>query len=349
MAIDPITGALIGGGINLLGNLLGGLFAGDDQKKAIAAAEEAQSIIDAVGAPPDTAKAIILNKFRVAGLETPELEQAVNVGVSKLAQYKEDPRFREAGAKALEKMMQQSEQGLTAQDRLAVRQLQQEQERATQSKLAQIRQEAQMRGMGGAGAGLAAELSAAQAGAERGLTGAMEVGAQSQRARMAAIQDVARQAQSMRGADLATAEVTGRAEDELKRFTAQEAIARQQRNIAAQNLAEQRNIAAQTDANRFNTVTGNEELRRQREATAADWTRGLAYGQARAATRNNMSNVYGQRAGATQQSFGDMAKGASDIFGAATRTVAKYNEKTGESLYDPVTGKPYDSKKIGTV
>jgi hypothetical protein len=323
MAINPITGAVIGGGINLLGNLLGGLFAGEDQKKAIAAAEEAQSIIDAVGAPPDTAKAIILNKFKSVGLETPELEQAVDIGVSKMGEYKEDPRFKEAGVKALEKMMQQSEQGLTAQDRLALREIQQEQERSTQGKLAQIRQEAQMRGMGGAGADLAAQLSAAQSGAERGLSSAMQVGAQAQQAKIAGIQRAAEMASGLRSADLATAQSTLGAKDQFGRFKAEEAMARQQRNIAAKNIAEQRNIARTQELANLDTAAANKELERQVTAEGTDWERGLTYGQTRAGTRTNMSKVYGQRAGAVQQSWGDMGKSTSDIFGAAT-TGKKY-------------------------
>jgi hypothetical protein len=330
-------------GVDLLTGAIGGLFAGEDRKKAEQALAEAQAIIDAVGAPPDTSKEIILEKFRSVGLESPKLEQAVDVGVSKMAQYQEDPRFREAGVKALERMMQQSQQGLTAEDRLAFRQLQQEQERATQGKLAQIRQEAQMRGMGGAGAGLAAELSAAQAGAERGLTGAMDVGAQSQRARMAALQQAAGQAQSMRGADLATAQATRGAEDEFARFRAQEAIARQRSNIAAQNLAQQRNIEREQSLSNLNVGATNRERQRQREAAAADWTRSLSYAQARAPYREQMANVYGQKAEATQQAWGNIGKGITDIYGAATKPVAKYDSKTGESLYDPYTGKKYTS------
>ena len=315
--MEPITMGLIMGGGQLLGNIVGGLFAGEDQQKAFAAAEEAQKIIDAIGAPPETAKAIILNKFKVAGLETPELEQAIDIGVSEMAQYKEDPRFREAGTKALERMMQQSEGGLTAQDRLMARQLQQEQERSTQGKLAQIRQEAQMRGMGGAGAGLAAELSAAQSGAERGLTGALQVGAQAQQAKMAALQQAAGQAQSMRSADLATAQATRTAADAFKELSAREAIARQRANVQAKNLAQQRNLATEQRVGEMNVAQDNEELRRQVEAKSADWQRRANYEAMRANQRSGMAGVYAGRAAGTQQSWGDIGKGASDIFGSA--------------------------------
>ena len=42
--MEPITTALIGTGINAIGNLIGGLFAGEDQNKAYAAIEEAKNI-----------------------------------------------------------------------------------------------------------------------------------------------------------------------------------------------------------------------------------------------------------------------------------------------------------------
>lgn len=317
--IDPISGALIGGGIDILGNIIGGIFAGEDRQKAMDALGEAQDIIDAVGAPPDTAKAILLNKFKSVGLETPELEQVVDVGVSKMAQYKEDPRFKEAGVKALQQMMQQSEQGLTAQDRLALREIQQEQNRATQGKLAQIRQDAQMRGMGGAGADLAAQLSAAQSGAESGLNAAMQVGAQAQQAKIAALRDASQMASGLRSSDLATAQATGSAEDEFRRFKAQEAMARQQRNIAAKNIAQQRNIEREQDISNKNTEVGIKSA----IAQGTDWDRRAGYAKDRMAPRTGMANVYGQKAGATQQSWGDMAKGASDIFGAATGKLYK--------------------------
>lgn len=315
--MEPITTALIGTGINAIGNLIGGLFAGEDQNKAYAAIEEAKNIIDEIGAPPETARAIILDQFKVAGLESPQLEQAVDVGVSKMGQYKEDPRFKEAGINALQEMIKRSEQGLTAEDRLVSRQLQQEQERATQGKLAQIRQEAQMRGMGGAGAGLAAELSAAQSGAERGLTGAMQVGAQAQQAKMAALQQAAGQARDMRGSDLTAAQAIRGAEDEFARFKAQEAINRQRSNVQAQNVAQQRNIDRAQRVGEMNVAQTTEERRRQREAEGSDWTRGANYAQLRANARGDMASMYGKRAAGTQQSWGDIAKGASDIFGSA--------------------------------
>lgn len=338
----PLLETLVPIGINAIGNLIGGLFAGKDQAEAQRLLEESMSIIDAVGAPPDTAKEIILEKFRVAGLETPQLEQAVDVGVSKMGQYQEDPRLREAGTKALERMMKQSEEGLTAQDRLALRQVQQEQERATQGKLAQIKQEAQMRGMGGAGSELAAQLSSAQAGAERGLTSAMQVGSDASQRALQALSMGAGQAQSLRGADLATAQATRGAEDEFQRFRAQEAIARQRSNVGAQNLAQQRNLAAQQRALDLNVTSTNEERRRQREAQAADWTRALQYGKTRAEARGGMAKQYGEQAAGTAQSWGNIAKGATDIYGAATAPgPKKYDTETGEALYDPYTGKKY--------
>lgn len=324
--MEPISTALIMGGGQLLGNLVGGLFAGEDRAKADAALQEAQDIIDSIGAPPETARAIILDQFKVAGLESPQLEQAVDVGVSQMAQYKEDPRFRDAGVKALERMMQQSEGGLTAQDRLMSRQLQQEQERATQSKLSQIRQEAQMRGMGGAGAGLAAELSAAQSGSERGLTGALQVGAQAQQAKMAALQQAAGQSQSMRSADLATAQATRGAADVFAQFKAQEAINRQRANVAAANEAQRRNIERSQRVGEMNVAQTNEERRRQREAEGTDWTRSLAYGQARTQPRMQRAGQYQQQAGATQQSWGDMAKGVTDIYGSYAANTLKEKE-----------------------
>ena len=314
--INPITGALIGGGINLLGGLVGGLFAGEDRQRVDDALQEAEKIIDEVGAPPETARAIILDQFRVAGLESPQLEQAVDVGVSEMGKYQEDPRFREAGISALEKMKQQSEAGLTAEDRLAFRQLQQEQERASQSKIQQIRQEAQMRGMGGSGSELASSLLGAQSGSERGLSAAMQVGAQSQQARQAALQQFAGQAQSMRGADLATAESVLSAKDKFKELSARGAMERQARNIAAQNLAQQRNLQTQQRVGEMNVAQGNEESRRQREAEGTDWTRGFAYGQARTQPRMQRALQYQKGAEATQQSWGDMAKSTSDIFGS---------------------------------
>jgi hypothetical protein len=134
---------------------------------------------------------------------------------------------------------------------------------------------------------------------------------------MAALQQAAGQAQSMRGADLATAQATRGAEDEFARFRAQEAIARQRSNIAAQNLAQQRNIEREQGLSNLNIGATNRERERQVVARGTDWDRGLAYGQARAAPRTQMAAGYGQKAAATQQGWGDVGKGVSDIFGTA--------------------------------
>ena len=156
----------------------------------------------------------------------------------------------------------------------------------------------------------------------------MQVGAQAQQAKIAALRDASQMASGLRSSDLATAQATRGAEDEFGRFRAQEAIARQQRNIAAKNIAQQRNIEREQSLSNLNVAAANRERERQATAKGEDWQRALAYGQAKAAPRTGMAGVYGQRAGATQQSWGDMGKGVSDIFGqtvAAQRADRQYD------------------------
>jgi len=311
------TAAIMVGG-QVLGGLLGGILSSGDTKKADRAFKEAEDIINQTGAPPNTAREIILEKFRAVGLQSPEIERAVDIGVSKMAQYQEDPRLREAGVNALQRMMKQAEGGLTAQDRLALRQIETENQRAVQGKIAQIQQEQQMRGMGGAGAGLAAQLSAAQAGAERGLTSGLQVGANATERALQALSMGAGQAQSLRGADLASAQATRGAEDEFQRFRAQEAIGRQQRNVAEANQAQREFIERTQGAWDKNTIAANREQERIRTAEGTDWERGFELNKERAGMRTGIGNRSVAKAAATQQSVGDITKGAVDIYGTAS-------------------------------
>jgi hypothetical protein len=63
------AGGLVAGGVVAIGSsILGGIAAGKERDKAQAALDKARDIIAGVGAPPDLAKQIILEQFKVAGV-----------------------------------------------------------------------------------------------------------------------------------------------------------------------------------------------------------------------------------------------------------------------------------------
>ena len=167
----------IGAGIKAIGGLLGGIFGGEDRSRAQELLKEAQKDIERVGAPPDLSREIILNKFKQAGLYKPELEQAIDLQQSKVSQIKEDASLRDAQTQALQMIMQRGRTGLTAEDRAAFNKLRAETARDSEAKRQQIMQSYQARGMGGAGAELAAQLQSAQGEVDRAAAGGDEIAA----------------------------------------------------------------------------------------------------------------------------------------------------------------------------
>lgn len=308
-----LTAGLISGGASILGNIIGGIASEGDRKAAARAEKKAAAEIAKLGAGPDLARQIYLREFKSAGVLTPEVEKAVDQGVSKTAQIQEDPRFKKAQMEALAGIQQRGRTGFTAEERAQLSQERAAAERSAEAKRQQILSGLRARGALDSGAGIAAQLQSAdelaaqqQAAAERGSAAA------SQRA-LQAITQGGELAGRVRGQEFDIERIKTGAEDEFQRFNIQNRMAQEQRRAERETGARQYNLGQQQQLMNLNIQQQNAEMQRQRQAQQQMYNNQVRLAQLRSGQYGKQAESAQQRAAGTMQGWGDIAKGVGDI------------------------------------
>lgn len=307
--MEPVTLAAIGFGAQALGGIFGNIFSGADREAAEKLAQEALQEILALGAPPDLAREIFYQKFQQAGLYTPELEQAIEVGVSKVSEIQEDPALREAQINALSELERRGQTGLTAEDRVNYNQLRNKAVADKEAARQSIVQNMNARGVGGSGVELAAQLASSQGGVNDESAYADRVAADASARALQSIRDAASLGGDIRQQDFNVNNTRAAAEDAFRQFDVQNQIARQQRNVAERNRATQYNLSEKQRISDMNTNLYNSELLRQRNAEADNWNMKTNLAKLRADAKTNQANIKMGQASQTASTWGGVGAG----------------------------------------
>lgn len=309
----PGIGTAIGA---VAGGLIGLFSSSGDRDKAEKANAEAMAAIRNLNVPIDQAAPIILEAYKRQGILTPEIEQHINVGVSKVSQIQEDPRLKDAQMGALSQMQQVAKGGLRPEDRANLAKIRQQAQQDQQAKLAQIQQGMQARGLAGGGSELAAQLMAAQSGAQGAESAGLDIASQASQRALQAMGQSATMGGQIRAQDFGINQSKASAADELNRFDVQNQLNQQARNVGAKNTAQASNLGALQTADDRNVASQNQEYAAQKQrqqdlfnmqAKKAQMTADAASGQARQSQ---------DEAGRKQQSFGQMGAAAGGILGS---------------------------------
>lgn len=307
----------------IVGGIVGNIMSAGDREKAQQAMQNAFNIINAVQAPPDLSKAILIQQFQKAGVYTPQLEQNINVAFSNVANLQENPEGRQAQLSALQGLQQAGRLGETAESRNALLQSLRGINQNTNSQIQSILQNAQARGGGvsSSGAALAAQLNAAQAGANQAnLTGA-QIGANAAQQALSALAQSGQMGTNLRGMDYQTAMAKAQAADQLARFNAQNTMATQQANTQTANQGQLYNLGQAQQLSNMNTNAANQELYRQAAAKQQYWQDQLNLAAAKANALTGQANYYNNQAAQTGNMWSNIGGGASQGLGA----MANYN------------------------
>lgn len=312
-----------GGGIGGIGSAIGGIVGGviggnaqsGDKSQAQGYAEDAMNQLISIGVPPDLSKQLILEKFQAAGQLTPEMEQAINVAHSKVADMTPETTGRTAQVQALQQLQQLGKTGLGAQDRAALSQIRNQVQSDMEGKRQQILQNMQARGMGGSGAELIAQLQGAQGGANSEAQQGLDVGAQAQTRALQAITQGANLGGNIQSADTSLATTKAQAADELNRFNVQNQMAQQQRNVQAQNQVQQMNLANQQAIGNANVSQANQETERANEAQRQNWLDQITRAKTISGGYQGLSNEYNNRANQEMANSQNMWTGIGGLVG----------------------------------
>lgn len=337
MAAAMVAGPVIGG-------IMGGISASSGRKAAAAAAAAALAELNKIGLPPDLSKEIIMKKFQSQGVLTPELEQDINLQASQVGQISEDAKLRGNQMDVLNTLGQVSRGGLQAGDRAAYNELRAKTQQDLQAKQQQMMQQYQSQGMGGSGAQMMAQLSGAQGAADQQSAGADRMAAQASQNALAALGQRAQLAGGVRSQDFSVAQAKAQALDDRNKFLAQNSVAQQQRNVAAQNQAQGANLANAQNISNTNTAQANAESLRQNQAKQDYFNSQLGLATAKANALNNQGTVAQQGAQAQANMYTGMGnalgQGAAAYGNYAAKQPATTTTNTASNIYDyvPKTG-----------
>lgn len=337
-----MAGAAVAGPI--LGGIIGQQASKADREAAQAAMQRAFDQINAVGAPPDLSKEIILKEFKSAGILTPENEKNISAGVSQLSQLQTDQTGRNAQVGALQLLQQRATGGLAPEDRLKLNQIRNQVGQENQSRLDSIRQNMQARGQAGGGAELAAALSAAQGSANNESQQGDQLAAMaSQNALQAALQSGQLGGQ-LNASDFSQGAQKASAADQFKMFDTQNSIGQQQRNVAAQNQAQAGNLANAQQISNANIGQSNQEKLRQNDAQRQNWLDQFSLQQAKANAATGQASQLGQQAASTAQQYqgigSGVGSGAGTLLSAYAQNPKMFSSSTDAAVKKDANGNP---------
>lgn len=300
----------MGAGIgSLIGGIVGAHNSSGDYQNANEAAQKAAQQLISTGMPPDMAKQIVLQQYKSAGQLTPQLEQAINLGPSAVANIQTDPNSRNAQMSALQQYQQAGQTGQTAQDQLNNLKMQDQINSDAQSRNASIIQGAQQRGEAGSGASLAAQLANAQSASNNESQQGLQLAANANQARMSALGQAASLGGQINSQDFNQANTKANAADQFQRFNVQNQQAVANQNTTAQNQAQAANLANSQQIANANTNQTNTEAQRESQAQMTNW-------QAQNQRNSIINQGYNQSAG-NYNSQGDAVSKQAAGMGAA--------------------------------
>lgn len=338
-AIGSVAGPLIGG-------VVGNIASSGDRAKASQAMQSAWNEIQQLGLPPDLSKEVYMKHLQSAGVLTPEVEKAIDVGVSKLSQVQDQGPGKDVQLEALQAIKERGKTGLTAEDRMALNKVRQQVARDQQAKQAQILQNMQARGQAGGGQELAAQLMASQAGAEQASEQGDRIAAQASQNALAAMAQAGQLGGQVRGQDFDIAAKKAAAEDEFNRFNIQNQVGQQSRNVAAQNQAQAANLANAQNISNANVGIDNQEAQRANDARRTYWQDTANRANMRAGVFKDQGNQAQAAANQTQQGWQNVGSGVGSAFGALASKLSKSPVTPTESIPDVVTRSYADEDKV---
>ena len=351
MAIGTATALLMGGAAlaNVGGAVIGNMASASDREAAAAAQKKALAEIEKLGAGPDLAKEIYLREFKSAGVLTPELEKAVDQGVSKVAQIKEDPRFKKAQMEALAGIQQRGRTGFTAEERAQLSQERAVAERSAEAKRQQIVSGLRARGALDSGAGIAAQLQSADELAAQQQAAAERVSASASQRALQAMMQGGELAGRVRGQEFDIERTKAGSEDEFQRFNIANRMAQEQRRAERETGARQYNLGQQQAIMNMNIQQQNAELMRQRQAQQEMYNNQVRIAQLRSGAYGQQAAQAQQQAAQTQQGWAQMGSavgGALGSFGQMAYNqplrqaqIGYYNKQAG---LNPDGANPFD-------
>ena len=306
--------------------------AADPNKAAMKQQEAQMERLDEINLPE-------LQKYLLDSPELVGLLEAEGIDPSKMEDITEDSALRENQLAALQGLKDQSEQGLTSQDKYQMEQMLGDVSANERASQAQIEDQMARRGMQSSGAALMAQQQNKQSGSNQAREKAMQMAAQAQQNKMGALAQLGQQSGQMAGQDFARKSQVASAQDAISR-----ANAMNRQNVNAQNLGAKQNIANQ-GAN-INNQQQMYNAGAKQQILDNEFKKAGAQNQ----VSQGMANNYMGQAQAQQQAdaatIGTIANVGATMYASDARVKTEIQEGSSDikDMLDKLTAHKYDYK-----
>lgn len=254
-------GGLLAGSVAapILGGVIGNAMAGGDSDAARAAYEQGLQAISAVQLPSAAELQIALDKYKLEGTITPELQQVFQLAPSQMSDISVDPRLRQAQMQALGTLQKLGATGLDATDRMALTQIKTQVDTDTRAKQQAVMQNMQERGISGSGSELAQQLMAAQGGAQSQQQQGLNVASQAQQRALQAISQAGGLGGQMENTQFGEEAQKAKAADIVNQYNTQNRQNIQGQNVGTQNQSQYYNLGQKQQISNANVDTQHQQ------------------------------------------------------------------------------------------
>lgn len=323
----PLAAILGSVAANVGGGLIGDYLSRGDREKAGDQIRSIQDMYNAIKLPDTEQEKLNLEQFQEGQKLTPEQQQVRQLAMQdELQNINLDPRLRQTQMNALETLSKIAGSGFTPDELNAMQQQRDAREGDLTSKLKQLQQNQEMRGVANSDMALAQRMMEAQGSANRGAQEARDMQAQAFRRSLDAITQGGNLAGNIegtdyaRGADLASA-LRGREMTNLQNQVNIEGnnVDRFNRalesNVGRANQTLDKNVALRNDEQQFNKGLAEKNFQRQLQLTGG-----------KAGAAQGVANLYQDNANRTASKFAGIGSGigsgilAGSMGGSSTAT-----------------------------
>lgn len=307
--MDPFTAAaIIAGGTQIVGGIIGGNAAAAEAEKANALLDAAIERINALEIP-DLTKEIIYQQMMATGDFTPQRLEKTIEEFAPVALIKEDPVHKIRQEATYAQVQQIAQTGVSPQQKLALEKSRREAARNALAEMISIESKAKQRGQFGSGEMLTLQALAAQGQADRESMRGMEAAAVAGQNQLNALKSQADIERDMRARDFETIEKNVSSKNLRDEMLMKYSTHRSEQNFLENIRKQQQMNEALQKAQEYNIKTANAEaLRRGHDAKLQDFNMRLKKESA-------LGNLYGSKADVHMKRGQAKAKMISDIAG----------------------------------
>lgn len=310
--------------------------------------QDALKQFEGVDLPSVADQQLNLDQYQNVGDYSGQLENALNLGSSSMEGISVDPRLAQTQMDVLDQLSQTGQMGMTAAEQAALRDAQRQASAMAQAKTAQIQDNFARQGMGGSGGDLAAQLLAAQSGADRASQASNDViqnaGDKALNARMQA----ASLAGNMSNQEFGQKSEVAKAKDYINQFNTQNQQAVQGRNVANQNQGQMFNLNKNQGISNQNTGLKNQQQQFNKGLLQQNFQNQIQKAGGSAGVMQNYGNLAAtnqNNADAAQAAMmGDLIKGGAMIAASDKNLKKNIKEVDASSFLDALVPSEYDYK-----